>query len=112
VLSFGKSGFEPANPQGQGDPEHELRRIEEDIYSVLQKIYQLRQQLNEGEINRNFYDSSISRLKYQTNQLLWKKVKLLIELDCKNEALEILEEMRREEGAYRNKADSLYNEIK
>ena len=73
---------------------------------------QLRQQLKEGEISQDFYDSSMSLLRYQTNQLLWKKVKLLVELGRKNEALEILEEMRREEGAFRNKADSLYNEIK
>lgn len=78
----------------------------------MQKMSQLRQQLKEGEISQDFYDSSMSLLRYQTNQLLWKKVKLLVELGRKNEALEILEEMRREEGAFRNKADSLYNEIK
>ncbi len=112
VLSFGKTILEPANPQRQGGPEHELRRIEEDLYSGMQKMSQLRQQLKEGEISQDFYDSSTSLLRYQTNQLLWKKVKLLVELGRKNEALEILEEMRREEGAFRNKADSLYNEIK
>lgn len=112
VLSFGKTGLEPANTQGQDEPGHELRCIEQDIYSVMQKMSQLRQQLNEGKISQEIYDSSMSLLKYQTNLLSWKKARLLIELGRKNEAIEILEEMRREEGAFRNKADSLYNEIK
>lgn len=112
VLSFGKTILEPANPQGQKEPEHEIGRIEEEIYGVMQKMSLLRQQLNEGEINQNFYYPRMELLQYQTNQLLWKKVKLLIELGRRNEAIEILEEMRREEGAFRNKADSLYNEIK
>ena len=112
VLSFGKAGFEPANPQGQNEREHELSRIEEDIYGVMQKMFQLRQQLNEGEISQDFYDSSVGLLKYQRDHLSWRKARLLVELGHRNEALEILEEMRREEGAFQNKADSLYNEIK
>ncbi len=112
VLSFGKTGFEPASSQGQEEQEHELRQIEEDRNTINQRMTQLDQQLNEGEISQEFYDSSIGLLKYQRDRLSWEKAKLLINLSRKNEALDILKEMRREEGAFRNKADSLYNEIK
>lgn len=112
VLSFGKTGFEPASSQGQEGQKDELRQIEEDRNTIKQRMTQLGQQLNEGKISQEFYDSSIGLLKYQRDRLSWKKAKLLINLGRNNEALDILKEMRREEGAFRNKADSLYNKIK
>lgn len=112
VLSFGKTEFESASPQGHGGQESELSQIEEDSNMIIQRMALLSQQLNEGEISQDVYDSSIGLLKYQRDRLSWRKVTILINLGRKNEALDILKGMRRENGAFRNKADSLYNEIK
>lgn len=112
ALSFGKTGFGPASPQEQGGQESELKEIEEDCNIIKQRITQLSQQLYEGKINQDVYDSSIGLLKYQRDRLLWEKAKIFVVLGRRNEALDILKEMRQEEGMFRNKADSLYNEIK
>lgn len=112
VLSFGKTESESAIPQGQDGLGQELRNIEDDLNSVQHKMAQLHQQLNESAISQDFYDSSIGLLKYQRDYLSWRKTKILINLGRRNEALVILKEMRREKGSFRDKADSLYNEIK
>ena len=112
VLSFGKAGFKPASSQGQDGQEHELRHIEEECNTINQKMSQLRQQLDEGEISQDFYNSSVGLLKHQKDYLSWRKAKLLIDLGRQSEALEILKDLRRTKGVFQNKADSLYNEIK
>lgn len=111
VFSFGLPEFKERNPRGQDVEELELSKIKEEIRGVEQNILKLHQQLKDGKISKDFHDSSISLLKYQRDNLLWREARSLIETNRSNEALVILEELRGEKGPFRDKADSLYNEI-
>lgn len=111
ALSFGKADFESTSPQGQDEPEYELKQIEEERSVVKLKMAQLRQELNKGEISQEVYDSCIGLLKYQRDCLSWRMARLHIDLGHRNEALEILQDLRRQEGAFQSKADSLYNDL-
>lgn len=111
VFSFGKSDLEVSKPAGQNESNHELRQIEEKISLVKNDIALLYQQLNNGDISQDFYDTSIGLLYYQRDCLRWRKAQILLGYGRRNEALDILKEMRGEKGSFQNRADSLYNEL-
>ena len=112
TYSFGIDNFGSKPDSKQNNYNHELKQTEENCHSVEQEISQLNKQLNKGEISKEHYESNIGLLKYQRDVLNWKKVRFLIALGRKNEALEILDEMRREKGVLQSKADSLYNKLR
>ena len=76
------------------------------------KLADLEYLRSSGEIDSVVYESSVGLLKYQRDRLCWQQSIILLNMSRKNEALAILDELRREEGLYQHKADSLYNELK
>lgn len=111
VFSFGKNDIVKANPQAVPN-EVELERVMERKKELTVKLADLEYLRSSGEIDSVVYESSVGLLKYQRDRLCWQQSIILLNMSRKNEALAILDELRREEGLYQHKADSLYNELK
>ena len=109
VISFGVGDFVMAMPDERGSGEDELTKIEEKEKRLAERINQLYQKQLIDEIGKEVYNSRIERLNVQKQRLLLRKVQVFIELHHVDEALEILDELRKAEGRYQAQADSLYN---
>lgn len=112
VLSFANDKEFVSSQESKEDLEKELGRVDGEIRVVKEKQSQLTQKLKSGEIRKSVYDSRMYMLKFQKDELYWQKSNLLINLNRRNEAIELLDEIRNEEGVFQSKADSLYNELK
>lgn len=112
VLSFANDKEFVSSQESKEDLEKELGRVDGEIRVVKEKQSQLTQKLKSGEIRKSVYDSRMYMLKFQRDELYWQKSNLLMNLNRRNEAIELLDEIRNEEGVFQSKADSLYNELK
>lgn len=112
VLSFANDKGFVSSQETKEDLEKELGQIDDEIRVVTEKQSQLTQKLKSGEISKSVYDSRIYMLKFQRDELYWQKSHTLIKLNRINEAIALLNEIRSEDGVFKSKADSLYNEIK
>lgn len=110
VMSFGTDNINPSVPRTGSDYENELSAIEEETNAITQKIVELNRMLNSKEISQEAYNSRLFMLTLQDDEIKWHKAMLLLKNSRRQEALAILNEMRKKEGAYKNKADSLYKE--
>lgn len=111
VFSFGKNDIVKANPQAVPN-KMELERVMERKKELTVKLADLEYLRSSGEIDSVVYESSAGLLKYQRDRLCWQQSIILLNMSRKNEALAILDELRRDEGLYQHKADSLYNVLK
>lgn len=112
ALSFAKDKDFASGQETKESLEKELERVDDEIRVVTEKQSQLIQKLKSGEISRSVYDSRMYMLKFQKDELNWQKSHVLIKLNRRNEAIALLNEIRNEDGMFRSKADSLYNELK
>lgn len=112
VLSFGKSVIvtESSNPTGANDKE--LEKVLEDKREVSKKMAELEQERASGEIDQVVYETTVSLLKHQRDHLCWREVTILLSMNQKKEAMAILDELRKVEGRFQHRADSLYNELR
>ena len=112
VFSFGKNDIVKASPSQADSKEKELERIVERKNELTRKLANLQREWNLGEMDQVVYESSAGLLKYQRDRLCWQQSIILLNMNRKNEALAILDELRRDDGQYQHKADSLYNTLK
>ena len=112
VLSFSEDKVFTLGQEIEDDFKKELERVDGEIRAVTEKQSQLTQKLKSGEISQSVYDSRMYMLKFQKDKLCWQKSHTLIKLNRINEAIALLDEIRREDGLFQSQADSLYNELK
>lgn len=112
VFSFGSKSFEISSSPNANKIQQELRTIEEEKCEIAEKIIHLNLKLKSGEISQTDYNTRIGLLNFQRDQLYWKEATNLIRCNRKEEALVILDKLRRSESQYCSKADSLYREIR
>ena len=111
VFSFGKEDIVKASPSDKDESMKDLKKVEEEIQELIEKTKQNDQQYASGAIDQDIYETMAKLLKYQTDQLLWRKAKILHELNRTAEAITILDEIRKTKGLFQNRADSLYKEL-
>lgn len=112
VLSFANDKDFVSSQETKENIEKELERVDGEIRVVKEKQSQLSQKLKYGEISKSVYDSRMYMLKFLKDELYWQKSHILIKLNRIHEAVELLDEIRNEEGIFQSQADSLYNELK
>lgn len=112
VLSFANDKDFVSSQETKEDLEKVLGHVNSEITVVTEKQSQLTQKLKSGEISKSVYDSRMYMLKFRRDELYWQKSHTLIKLNRINEAIALLNEIRSEDGVFKSKADSLYNEIK
>lgn len=111
IFSFGSKSFEISNSPDTNRIQQELRIIEEEKCAIAESIINLNLKLKLGEISLPNYNKKIEQLNLQSDQLLWREATNLLCCGRRAEALIILDELRRSEGQYRSKADSMLNEL-
>lgn len=111
VLSFAEDMVFTSGLETKEDFEKKIVRVNNEIRVVTETRLQLIQKLKSGEISQSVYDSRMYMLKFQRDELYWQKSNLLINLNRRNEAIALLDEIRNEDGAFQSEADSLYKEL-
>jgi len=92
--------------------EMDLQNIEAELQKIAEETKQNESKFASKSIDQDIYDTTAKLLKYQADQLLWKKVQILLVLSRTEEAISMLEEMRKARGKFQRKSDSLYHELK
>ena len=111
VFSFGTEDFVKASPANTNETLEELKKVEAELRVITEKTSQNDLKFSSGAIDRDFYNTAAEMFKIQTDQLLWRKTKILRELKRTVEAITILDEMRKTKGQFQLRADSLYKEL-
>lgn len=112
VLGFGKGVVVTVDSNMTGTNDKELEKVLEDKSEVSKKLSELEQERASGEIDEVIYETTISLLKHQWNHLCWRESIILLSMNRKEEAMTILNELRKVEGQFQHRADSLYNELR
>lgn len=68
---------------------------------------ELEQERASGEIDQVVYETTVSLLKNQRDNLCWRELTILLSMNRKEEAMAILDELRKVEGRFQHRADSL-----
>ena len=108
LLYFGKDTIKTHKSDRKEELEEELKGIETEINKISEKMRGLRQQLNSEGISQEVYMSMVDLFGYQKDELNWRRLQILLNLNQRNEAMALLDKMRHNEGQYKTKADSLY----
>ena len=93
-----------------GDYATALKLIAEREDELVKEQSQLTQQ--ESDMDSEEYSYMQNACNFKLDELHWLKVHVLIGLGQKDDALNLLEEMRQKEGYYKLQADSLYKVLK
>ena len=97
----------------KGDYHSALALIETEEIDVRHKLESLQQVQGNGEIpDAEDLEDEKEIIESELDKLLWLKAQTLIRLDCENEALLILGNLRLKKGDYQFRADSLYQKLK
>lgn len=112
VFSFEKNDIKGASLSPENALEQELERITEKIDEVTKELADLEKERANEESDHVFNETSTRLLRRQYQQLRWKKSMLLLQTKRNDEALAILEELRKEGGEYQHKADSVCREMR
>lgn len=111
VFSFGHDSFETSREPDEDGGEMELRKVKEEEAMIEESITQQSLLLLSGEISRDVYNSKLLQLRGQKDEARWKEAMILLNNKRKDDALEILDEIRTTDGHLQSRADSLYKKL-
>lgn len=111
VHSFGENSIFKVDPSDKKEYEKELAKVNAELQDIIEKEKLSDKQFASGIINQESYNTSMKLLKEQKDQLNWKKATVLIGLNRVAEAMDLLNELRRNHGYFQKRADSLYHEL-
>lgn len=111
TLTFGNNDIQFSNQTTMEVLANKLEVVEYKLKVLADEIEQIDLQYNIGLVSTNSYNIKSDSLNRLSDKLYWEKSCLLLELDRKEEAERILDKLRKGDGHYQSRADSLYNNL-